>query len=206
MEKISKFWRVMPLLVLAMGIEATSAEAGQISYALLAGMSFDDRGTVSGSFVWDTTTHTISSVDITTTNGGLYSGQHYLYANTNVYPSGFNAQTNTPIVTPNLSVFLPVATSLLTTSTQALVFFYSDGGLDAPLIHNIGRYYEGFCVTSDCYDVRGVFPNGPRQLATLGQVVPFTPTAPEPSSVALFGSGACALLAMARRMRRSPSA
>src|SRR5580698_305450 len=63
--------------LMALPLVSTSALADNIVTYDISGVTFDDGGTVNGSFVYDFTLGTIDSFDVTTTDGSILMGQNY---------------------------------------------------------------------------------------------------------------------------------
>lgn len=54
-----------------------SASAAPLLWTL-SGVTFNDSGTASGSFLYDADTNGFTSIDVTTTTGSIRSGAHYI--------------------------------------------------------------------------------------------------------------------------------
>ncbi len=79
--------RKAALALLALAFLAGSADAFPVVWQL-SGVTFTDGGAASGSFVYDATTNTYSSVNITTTAGTVITtGATLLYVSPGVVPS-----------------------------------------------------------------------------------------------------------------------
>lgn len=61
----------------------TAALAAPVQWTL-SGVRFADGGTAGGSFVYDASTNTFSSINVATTSTGTFTGQHYVAAVTSV--------------------------------------------------------------------------------------------------------------------------
>ena len=97
----------------------TVASAKPVTW-VLQGVTFSDGGTASGSFVYDADTNTYSSVNITTTTTGTYTGHTYA-----TVVAGFSSATalltvTTPSYTTGTPNFYLTFTSPLTDSGGTL--------------------------------------------------------------------------------------
>ncbi len=146
----------------------------------LSGVTFDDGGTASGSFVYDATANTYSSIDIITTLGTAFGGATYTSLS-----GGFGSSS---------TGMLLGASGDLTGTPLLFLFFGSDltnsGGTVS--LTGVG---EGTCDNTDCSS------NTRLRSITAGQVVG-TVSTPEPSALSLLGLGLVGLLAVAA-MRKS---
>jgi hypothetical protein len=168
----------------------TDSQAAPILWTL-QDVTFDDAGTATGSFVFDTDASTYSLINVATTAGSVistdatYSEQHPFYL-----ASGDQFLVMVDALPPGAgtrSLQLPFMTGL--TSSGGTVIL---GGL-----FNFG---EGFCSSAPCQDVSIDLPM--RRVAT-GAVVgtPFDiATIPEPATMVLLTTGLA--LAGARHLRR----
>jgi hypothetical protein len=154
----------------------------------LSGVTFDDGGTASGSFVYDASTNKYSSIDIITTLGTAFGGDTYTSLS-----SAFDSS----------STGLLVGASGDLTNTALLFLLYgadlTNAGGTVPLIvsgENQGG--EGTCDNSDCSLTTLL------RSTTAGQVVG-TVSTPEPSVLSFLGLGLGALLAGAaiRKLSRA---
>jgi len=147
-----------------------------------SGVTFDDGGTASGSFVYDAlnNTYTPGDITVTTTAGTVLTGATYTSvsaccgsSNTGVtLGPNVNDFTNTPLL------FLLFSASLTNAGgTIPLSFGFADTNFDSA---------EDFCTNSDCSGFS-------MRLVTGGEVVGSTGV-PEPSSISLLIGGLIVLL------------
>lgn len=139
----------------------------------LSGVTFDDGGTASGSFVYDALTNTYSSIDIITAGGSAFGGATYTSL------SGVFGSSST-------GMLLGASGDLTNTALLFLIFGadLTGSGGTVPLT-GVG---EGTCDNSDCSAstlLRSI---------TAGDVVA-TVSTPEPSALSLLGLGLATLLA-----------
>ena len=139
----------------------------------LSGVTFDDGGSASGSFVYDAPSNTFSAIDITTTAGSAFAGATYTGL------SGAFGSSNT-------GMLLGPSGNLTDTALLFLMFGanLTNSGGTVPL-NGVG---EGTCDDADCFNstlLRSI---------TAGDVVGAVAT-PEPSAFLLVGTGLLALLA-----------
>jgi PEP-CTERM motif len=172
------------LLILLCAPSIASADA--ITWDL-SGVTFDDGGAASGSFVYDADTNTFSVINITTTAGSMFPGATYTTL------SGAFGSSNT-------GMLLGAASGDLTNTDLLLLMFGADltdlGGLVPLVTGSLIGSVEGTCDNADCSlstELRTI---------TAGDVVA-TVVTPEPSAFLLLGIGLVALLAGAARRKVS---
>jgi hypothetical protein len=150
------------------------AKAGTIDFTL-QGVTFDDGGTASGTFVVEAGTGMVESVDIATTAGGRLGGT--TYTSVSGQPSYFAD-------TPNS--FFSQNGNYITLSFQHAL---TAAGAD-PIITAIGRFGIGQSFEcNNCSTYRTV---------TGGQAFGVAIDVPEPVSLALLGSSLLSLALMCR--------
>ena len=163
---------ITSLMLVLLFCVPTIASANGIPWNLI-GVTFDDGGTASGSFVYDAATNTYSSINIITAGGTAFGGATY----TNL--SGIFGSSST-------GMLLGASGDLTNTALLFLMFGadLTNSGGTIPLI-GVG---EGTCDNSDCSAstlLRSI---------TAGNVVA-TVSTPEPSALSLLGLGLATLLA-----------
>ncbi len=149
----------MPLIKLGVAIAALAvgAQAVPVTY-ILQGVTFNDGGTASGSFVYDDATNTYSNVNITTTPGAPPLGATYKF--TIFAPSATNvglvtvAPSSGPPVTP------PAGTPIL------ILNFASPLALGVASVNLTNFATESTCLIDGCGAGGGTL-----RLVTAGQVV-----------------------------------
>lgn len=171
------------LVTLCLGSAATS-HAAPITWSL-AGVTFDDLGTATGTFVYDADTNTYSNINITTTAGSAESGAAY------GQPTGGNA------------TFIDMATSLpvVVNVTQRFTMNFQAALTNAGGTVALAGGAESLCLAAGC----GGGPTGQQFLRTVtaGSVTTVPPTAaPEPGTLLLLGAGAAGLIARTRRVAK----
>lgn len=156
----SKIIRQVALLCIIVLGPAT-AHAVPVTW-YLSGVTFDDGGTATGSFVYDATAMpAYSSIDITTTAGTVLPGASYLF---------LNPDLSTPF---NLRVLVTAAPPADLTGTQALgLSFSAPLNLASGIVPLFGAT-EATCSTATCNTAGAPFRN-----LTAGVVTTTNPTAP----------------------------
>jgi hypothetical protein len=158
----------------ALSTAALSVQATPITYTL-AGVTFADGATASGSFVFDSDTHRSSAFNISTTPGILTAFQ-WSNANSGLYFGGGAGINNFTLITTNgLRVF----------NFSFLNPFTNAGGTN---LINLASTYE-------CYNC------SPFRRVTAGSVT--SNTVPEPGTLALMLPVLGALVFGARRHKRA---
>jgi hypothetical protein len=163
------------------------ASADGITWTL-SGVTFDDGGTASGSFVYDALTNTYSSIDITTTLGSTFPGATY----TGLVDSSFTLPSDTGLIlgAPDFlgPIFQLIFQDHLTNSGGTV--FLMNGAFD-PIAVELTGSGEFTCEPPDCSS----FTPDPPRLVTGGTVSGVPATAvPEPSALSLLSMGLVALL------------
>jgi hypothetical protein len=149
-----------------------------------SGVTFDDGGTLSGSFVYDalTNTYTPGDITVTTTAGTLLTGAAYtsLSSCCGSSDTGLTLGPNVSDYTNTPLLFLLFSAPLTNAGgTIPLSFGFADTDFDS---------VEDFCTNSDCSGFSMRFVTG-------GEVVGVGSTAvPEPSSISLLIGGLIVLL------------
>jgi hypothetical protein len=157
---------------------APNASAGMILWHL-AGVTFADGGTASGSFDYNADTNTYSFVNITTTGGSL-AGSTYL-----ALDPGFSSSNSILAVVPNAGLGNFTGTPLL--AFQFASPLTDSGGT----ISTISPSAEGTCGNAACSSPSG----GGLRFVSAGSVS----TVPEPSTLSLILLGALGLVLRKRQ-------
>jgi hypothetical protein len=162
------------------------ASADGVTWDLM-NVTLSGGGTASGSFVYDSTTNTLSDVDITTTAGTSFTGATYLAPNSSAVAFGsylgptFFQMTFVP--NPSLS---GVGTPILVLYSTPGGFPNSPAGTVIALAAGSGEYT---CGNSACSAT-----GSPLRFLS-GDVM----AAPEPSSLLLLGLGLAGLMVVGKR-------
>lgn len=147
---------------------------------VLAGVTFDDGGTASGSFVYDAVTNTYSAINVTTTTGATLTGATYTSL------SDIAGSSNTGFLFgPNNSSDLTGASFLMWLFDAPLT---NSGGIVQVSLPPPTDSIEAICTSLDCstFSSRSI---------TGGEVVGTAVATPEPATFSLVGMGLVALLA-----------
>lgn len=161
----------------AVGVAFSLGEASANIDYTFSGVTFDDGGTLTGTFITNDAITTLIDFDITTTAGSTNAGFHYTPGTVGSGPTSL----------PGILVLEPA-------SLDEILQVTFDGGLTA----------TGAQITIDPFDSfeQGP-PPGPHRDITAGEVIVRTTSVPEPSTIALAGMGALAgLLAYLRRRQQ----
>ena len=177
------------LLLLCMVMVPIAAADG-VTWTL-EGLTFSDGATATGSFVYDATTNTFSSIDIVTSNGVLFTGATYTAVDPGFGPFSFDVA-----FVPNAS-----ASNLTNTPVLELEFFTSTAETTVQSLTNAGGTVitdmnELNCANATCSTVTGEL-RGPNPDSPTGLVVGVP--AAEPSTLLLLGSALLGLMLMTRR-------
>ncbi len=157
---------LLAAMVLAMA--SISAFAVPVLWTL-TGVVFNDGGTASGSFIYDATTNTYSSVSITTTTGSTRTGAAYSVTNTSIssstaalyVTSAAANQTGLP------ALFLPFTSAL------------TNAGGSVNIRLGLNASFDGS--ESNCGDAACSGPAVPQRLMTSGSVTGAVVTASIPT-------------------------
>ena len=180
------FTTLLPTLF-ALFLLSVPASAGPIVWTL-SGVTFDDGGIATGSFVYDADLNQYSSVNITTTAGGTLSGATYITVNSNFSPftGSFLTTAVDPIGLPTLYLqFLSPLTNAGGTSSIATASNNS---------------FEGPCAASDCLSA-----GPPLRLVQSGGTVMAVAAVPEPATVVFSGAGILFIAVLCARRRLAQS-
>ena len=152
----------------------------------LSGVTFDDGGTATGSFVYDALTNKYSAINVTTTLGSTLSGTTY----TSLSSLGSSSDTG---------LLFGVSSGDVTNTSVLFLLFdaaltNSGGIVQLSLIPPDDNSVEGLCTNSDCsgFTMRSV---------TGGELVSEAVKTPEPATISLLGMGFIALLISAARRK-----
>ena len=179
--------RAVMLTLFFTALSAQSASANPILWSLV-GVTFDDGGTATGSFVYDADTNTYSNIFITTTAASAFGGATYTLINDiadDPTASGIYLVTSLP-ATPGLPGLM-----------MGFLNLTNAGGTIAPPDFGIseGNIYD---------NPRALLPQR-SNLALVGGLTGVPEPVPEPSSfiLSIVPLGALAFFALKRRLRTS---
>jgi len=149
-------------------------------------MLFNDGATASGSFVYDAATNTLSSVNITTTSGSLFTGATYTAVDPSFTPLPFD-----------IGIVVMLLPDFTGSSALELEFFTSNTfAVPQNLTNTPGTVFtalnEFACLNSSCTsvnDLRGTIGGG---------TITGTVSTPEPSALLLAGLGLLGLCTLRR--------
>lgn len=169
------------LAPLALGLLAALAAPAQAAPLLWTfdNVAFNDGGSLTGSFVYDYTAQTISSVNVQSTAGSAFGGTSYT--------AGINVLTGALLLTTDQ---VPPANDLAGENILGLILVLPFAGSNG-----LGSFNEsvcplvGACAESTLTTLRTTLPGG----TIVGSVVPV------PAALPLLVSGFAALVALRRR-------
>jgi len=165
--------------ILMLVVNIPAAHAIPVTWNL-SGVTFDDGGIATGSFVYDADTNLFSSINVETSGGT--TGQSHSYAYPTIFAFGeFPDFVDTSPIVPGSTANISLA--LVTNMTNA------GGTIDIQSPGQAGLTHEAICADLDCNNIN-VF----REIVS-GSIT----TIPIPPAIWLFGSGLMGLAGMARR-------
>jgi hypothetical protein len=174
----------MLLLALALLILAPAASADTLVTWTLNNFTFSDGATASGSFVYDATTNTFSSINIVTSSGTTLSGAAYHAVDPGFGPFSFDVAF---VTTSGLGNYVGTDALELNFSPLSL----TDGGGIVPTDINEFVCSNANCSTAD--DIRGSLDGG----RVIGVV-----NTPEPAVLSLLAIGSLSLFTFRKRLSK----
>ena len=185
--KRGTLWGLIAVLVLV-GLlslpSSTWADGVPVTWTL-SGVTFDDGGTASGSFVYNAATNTVSSINVETTAGTTFGGTTYVALDPGFDPLAFDI-----VLVPNASLADLTGTMYLDLEFP-IPGLTNSGGIVGLL--DIGS--EGLCANAAC----DAPADSPMRMITGGEVVSPTVATPEPSAFLLLSVGLVCLVGVAKR-------
>ena len=166
----------VPVLLVLLSVPSIALADG-ITWTL-SGVTFDDTGTASGSFVFDTVAKKFNTIDITTTLGSAFAGAEYKSLS-----GAFGSSSS--------GMLLGSSGSNLTNTPLLLMMFGGDLTNSGGMVSVID-VEEGTCNDPRC---RTQTLDRSIVLGTTGTLIPTPVATPEPSTFLLMGTGLVALLA-----------
>jgi hypothetical protein len=176
-----KWFGVGTIAIFATMLGSSSASASPLLWTL-QGVTFGDGGTASGSFVYDSTTNTYSSINISVIATATYPAATFLFLAPGFLP--FDTASNFYTVDSNAAI-LSGAHLLAVNFVNPLT---SAGGTDAILLPNGG--IKSACLTADC---SSYLPQLAADFVNHGSVV--ASSTPEPATLLLISFGLFAIAA-----------
>ena len=185
--------KLLPFVILALGVVALLsvpgiASADNVTWDL-SGVTFNDGGTATGSFVYNADTNTVSSVDIVTTPGLRFGGEDYTAVDPGYGPF------------PDEIVFVTSGSLADYTDTPALDLLF-----DPSILTDAGGTIalnllseEAACADATCRMGTEAFRE-----VTAGGVSSAVTSTPEPSTLLLLGAGLLGLFLVAKRKGLRP--
>jgi hypothetical protein len=174
-------------------LASPSASADHILNVAVTGGTFDDGGTFSGSFVWDLTTNSITSFDITTTAGTAPDSEYpapgfeYTSANSLLSADVLGSETAFPEFQFQTGFTHPGQFLYIATAGR----FTASGGTSLA-VYNTGYSFEDAALASQ---------NDVRRSITHGTFTATPVAVPEPASFVMMGLGLTCTVAIRRQSR-----
>ena len=170
-----------------LALASTTVFAAPVTW-YLSGVQFADGGTGSGSFSYDASSNTFSSINITTTAGSAGPGGHYIVINASVTQDASHVRVVT-LASGDLNLTPSLALVLASAMTNA-------GGTISITPDTVSTYTEFRCESATCNSTSQV-----RRL-TAGSITTTLPGAPVPPTLplAIVGLGSTAILAGRRKL------